>query len=420
MAVVQSQYTNANRDIHLRDYRHARNLYYEYGLAFAPKTKYLFHCLFEPSPEVGNSATKNSFAFQKHLGVLVKTTDLPSFRVSVENKKQYNRIKQYQTRLDYQDVNMTFHDDNLGVTRALFEEYYKYYFLDGRHNVQKGAIVSGPYASRDKYSPTVPKYGLNTGNVGPFFNSITIYQLSRQEYFAYTLVNPIITQWDHGDADMSDASGMNENTMSIAYESVLMTNGNIGEDSQPVAFADPETGYDQTPSPLSEPDLRGRGNQYASGGPRLLELAPPTAPSRPTKNNTTTVSVPFSETEKGQPGKTFNVPKTDTKNRSAPIAAPKENTYKRYAGSEIAGALGSSPARNSPIKGQDRLRARQSFTAKAINSGAVPGVTDMKTFKQLYPTASEQNAVTNALVDRAAEGDQKLVNIASESIGEFK
>src|SRR6056300_1384518 len=216
MAVVQSQYTRASNDIHLRDWRHARNLYYEYGLAFAPKTKFLYHCLFEPSPEIGNSATVNSFAFQKQLGVLVKSADLPSFRISVENKKQYNRIKQFQTRIDYQDVNITFHDDNLGLTRALFEEYYKYNFLDGRHNPQKGAIVAGPYASRDKYSPTVPKYGLNTGNIGPFFNSITIYQLSRQQYFAYTLVNPIVTQWNHGDVAYEDGSGLNENAMSIA------------------------------------------------------------------------------------------------------------------------------------------------------------------------------------------------------------
>jgi len=417
MAVVQSQYTKANRDIHLRDYRHARNLYYEYGLAFAPKTKYLFHCLFEPSPEIGNSATKNAFAFQKHLGVLVKSADLPSFRIGIENKKQYNRVKQYQTRIDYSDVNITFHDDNLGVTRALFEEYYKYNFLDGRHNVQKGALIAGPYASRDKYSPTVPKYGLNTGNVGPFFNSITLYQLSRQEYFAYTLVNPIISQWNHGDVAAEDAGGMNENAMSIAYESVIMTNGDIGDDSEPVAFGDTETGYDQTPSPLSEPKLG--GNQYISGGPELLKPAPPTSPTRLVRSNKTTTTTTYTETQSG-PGKTFAVPKKDSKNQSSPVSPPKENTYKKYNGTEIAGAIGSNPSRSSPIKGQDRLRARYAFTAKAINSGAIPGVTSMQQFKQLYPTAQEQNAVTNELVDRAAAGDQKLANIASEAIGEVK
>lgn len=419
MAVVQSQYTKSNRDIHLRDYRHARNLYYEYGLAFAPKTKYLFHCLFEPSSEIGNSATKNAFAFQKQLGVLVKTADLPSFRIGIENRKQYNRIKQFQTRIDYQDVNITFHDDNLGVTRALFEEYYKYNFLDGRYDVQKGAITSGPYASRDKYSPTVPKYGLNTGNVGPFFNSITLYQLSRQEYFAYTLVNPIVTQWSHGDVAAEDAGGMNENTMGIAYESVIMTNGDIGNDSQPVAFGDTETGYDQTPSPLSEPALG--GNQYISNNPKLLQLAPPTSPSniKAQTTNITTTST-FTETVTDKPGKTFTVPKKDTQDTSLVVSPPKEDIPKKYDGETISGAIGKSPSRNSPIKGQDRLRARYAFTAKAINAGAVQGVSSMSDFKKQYPTAQEQNAITNDLVDKAAAGDKKLANLANEAIGEQK
>ena len=55
---------------------------------------------------------------------------MPSFRASVENKQQYNRKKNVQTRVDYQDCRIAFHDDNTGVTRALLEEYYRYYFVD--------------------------------------------------------------------------------------------------------------------------------------------------------------------------------------------------------------------------------------------------------------------------------------------------
>ena len=418
MAVVQSQYTNANKDIHLRDYKHARNLYYEYGMAFAPKTKFLYHCLFEPSPEIGNSATKNSFAFQKHLGVLVKTADLPSFRVEVDNKKQYNRVKQFQTRIDYNDVNITFHDDNLGVTRAMFEEYYKYYFVDGSHNIQKNAIISGPYATRDAYSALVPKYGLNNDTTGPFFSSMTIYQLSRQEYFAYTLVNPLVVQWNHGSVDASDASGMNEHSMSVAYEAVIYTNGKIGDDSQPVAFGESDTGYDQTPSILSEP------SSSISSGPKLLQPVEPGDPpvAQNTSLNTQTRNTVQYNTnnEFKKQGNVDVVPKTDTQNIPQTVSAPAENTYRKYDGDTIQGAIGQTPNGTSPIKGQDRLRARASFTAKAINSGAVPGVTDMATFRQLYPTVQERNAVTNELVNKAAAGDQKLSNIANESIGKYK
>ena len=418
MAVVQSQYTKANRDTHLRDYRHARNLFYEYGLAFAPKTKFLYHCLFEPSPEIGNSATANSFAFQKQIGVLVKTADLPSFNVSVDNKKQYNRVKQFQTRIDYNDVNITFHDDNVGATRAMFEEYYKYYFIDGNHNIQKNALVSGPYATRDKYSESVPKYGLNNGVTGPFFTSITLYQLSRQQYFAYTLVNPLIVQWNHGSLDASDGAGINENTMSIAYESVIYSSGDIGEDSEPVAFTDPETGYDQTPSPLSEPDLRGRGNQFASGGPQLLDKQDKEEASITRRTSNVESIKSFKEESFGIVNQT-TTPKKDFKNQENTVSAPEETVYRKYTGAVIKATLGSDGTR-SILKDQERLKARQTFTAKSINAGAIPNVSDLKTFNQLFPTAEDRSLATEELVDRAAAGDQKLIGIANEAIGNYK
>lgn len=414
MAVVQSQYTRASRDIHLRDYRHARNLYYEYGLAFAPKTKFLYHCLFEPSPEIGNSSTVNAFAFQKQIGVLVKAADLPAFRVQIDNRKQYNRIKQFQTRIDYNDVNITFHDDNLGVTRSLFEEYYKYNFLDGRHDIQKNALVAGAYASRDKYAPTVPKYGLNTGNTGPFFTSITLYQLSRQQYFAYTLVNPIITQWSHGNVDASDGAGLNENTMGIAYEAVLYTNGSIGEDSQPVAFTDAETGYDQTPSPISEPKLG--GNQYISNAPKLVEPPGPTEPDRIARQSSSILIRPYNETASfNQAGSTYVVPRRDDQNVQTPVAAPAENTYTKKDGARIQRALSSNSLTGSTADKLAKSKARKSFAAKAINAGELP-YDNYVDFTTQVPNKGEREAIIDGLVNDAASGNKKLANMASESM----
>ena len=120
---------NLQSETHLRDARHANQIYTQNNFAFSPKTKYMYHVRFDPNDEIGNSATSNVFRFQKELGVLVKSADLPSFRASVENKQQYNRKKNVQTRVDYQDCRITFHDDNTGVTRALLEEYYRYYFV---------------------------------------------------------------------------------------------------------------------------------------------------------------------------------------------------------------------------------------------------------------------------------------------------
>ena len=183
---------NLQSETHLRDARHANQIYTQNNFAFSPKTKYMYHVRFDPNDEIGNSATSNVFRFQKELGVLVKSADLPSFRASVENKQQYNRKKNVQTRVDYEDCRIVFHDDNTGVTRALLEEYYRYYFQDA-NKVTNG--VDGAYGARDKYFARVPSYGLDNNKRNPFFKSITIYQLSRRNWVAYTLVNPLLTAW---------------------------------------------------------------------------------------------------------------------------------------------------------------------------------------------------------------------------------
>ena len=82
---------NLQSETSLRDARHANQIYTQNNFAFSPKVKYMYHVRFDPTEEVGNNATSNVFKFQKELGILVKSADLPSFRASVENKQQYNR-----------------------------------------------------------------------------------------------------------------------------------------------------------------------------------------------------------------------------------------------------------------------------------------------------------------------------------------
>ena len=241
-------------DVHLRDARHAHQLYTEHSFALAPKTKYLYHVVFDLYDEVGNSFNNNTVNFKKEIGVLVNQADLPSYRVSVENKQQYNRKKNIQTRLDYQDVNIVFHDDNLGLTRGLLEDYYKYYYVDGNHRDQQRSsgffAPSNAYRARDKYDDNVPNYGLNNGKDNPFFKFIRIYQLAKREWFAYTLINPLITAFDHGSVQSDDAASWNANQITVSYESVIYSNGSVNERGEPVAFTDPETRYDNVPSPL--------------------------------------------------------------------------------------------------------------------------------------------------------------------------
>jgi hypothetical protein len=60
--------------------------------------------------------------------------------------------------------------------------------------------------------------------------------------------------FDHGDVESADGSGFNANSISVAYESVVYSNGSVGEGGQPIGFTDEETRYDNVMSPLSYGD----------------------------------------------------------------------------------------------------------------------------------------------------------------------
>lgn len=239
---------NTDSELHLRDARHAHNFYVQHSHSFTPKVKFLYHVVFDLKDSYVRNKAPNTDEFKKQIAVMAKTVDLPSFKSQINIKQQYNRKKNVQTRIDYNEINMTFHDDNVGVTRAMLEEYYRYYFRDGNKNNGSGFPVG--FDPRDLYKNMSHKYGLdNIDARSPFFGFIKIYQLSRQKWHSYTLINPILTSWKHDTLDYSVSQTM-ENSMSVAYEGVLYNFGDISDNGEPAGFTDQETGYDQIHSPL--------------------------------------------------------------------------------------------------------------------------------------------------------------------------
>lgn len=392
---------NLQSETHLRDARHAHQIYTQNNFAFSPKSKYMYHVRFEPNEEVGNSATSNVFKFQKELGVLVKSADLPSFRASIENKQQYNRKKNVQTRLDYQDCRIAFHDDNTGVTRALLEEYYRYYFVDGNKTTNG---VDGAYAPRDKYFAKVPNYGLNNDKRTPFFKYITIYQLARRNWVAYTLVNPLLSAWDHGSVASSDGS-FNENTISVAYESVLYTNGEVRSDPPP-GFADASVGYDVEPSPLGYLDdamIPGGGEKGLL--PALIGLGTSAILNKTFGNNTRGNNI-LKEAATGVIGGLVTnvlsqnvLPVPDSQNITTPSAVESNNS--RTLSSNQIGGLLLSPA------------IRNQVNPALINSGAIPNVS-INDYNNASPS---QKAAYDAQISSSINsGDQKLIQVASNAL----
>lgn len=393
---------NLESETHLRDARHANQIYTQNNFAFAPKQKYMYHVRFEPNEEIGNSATSNVFRFQKELGVLVKSADLPSFRASVENKQQYNRKKNVQTRVDYEDCRIAFHDDNTGVTRALLEEYYRYYFVDANKTTNG---VDGAYGARDKYFARVPAYGLDNGKRNPFFKYITIYQLSRRNWVAYTLVNPLLTAWNHGGVD-SAAGDFNENTITVAYEAVQYTSGTVSADT-PAGFADQSVGYDVTPSPLGYIDSAMiPGNSEKGLLPALVGLGTSALLNKAFGNSNSPSKNILKQVATGIIGGVVTnvlsqnkLPVPDPQNQQQPVTSSSNNS--RPLSSQQIGALLLSPA----IKNQ--------INPALINSGAIPNV-NVNDYNSA--SASQKAAYDSQIASKIASGDQKLTQVASNAL----
>lgn len=248
----------------MADWQHASRLFVEDNQRLSPKTKYLYHVNFGFNSVARSIIPDLTDKHNLELGMLVKSADLPRYSVTTETRNKYNRKKVVPTAIQYEPITITFHDDNYGVTTALLEAYYRYYFRDGNYGSDAGAYQKVAQdqtylgTGRNQY-----KYGLDNDITVPFFNNIQISQMARKSYTTYTLVNPFITNWQHDTVDSADGGGTMINTITVAYEAVHYDRGHVeaGPNGNPKGFGTSEH-YDRTPSPIS---LEGGGTLGLGG-----------------------------------------------------------------------------------------------------------------------------------------------------------
>jgi len=234
----------------LGDFSHAAKLFTHSAYRLSPKTKFLYHVVFELSDDARRFATTFSLnpVLLTEFGLLVKSIDLPKMTMQVDTKNQYNRKKNVQTAIAYDPINVTFHDDSLGITTALLEGYYRYYFKDGNYATNGLPPQFDPRNTYKGEGYHRYRYGFDNDSIGPFFSKVVIYQLSRHQYTSFTLVNPIITNISHDTMDYSDATSTVQNQAQIAYEGVFYDRGRIKIDD-PKGFG--TVHYDRQASPLT-------------------------------------------------------------------------------------------------------------------------------------------------------------------------
>ena len=289
----------------LRDYTHASKTFRTNAYELKPRFKFLFHVQFTLNVEE-IQALRNSKIFGptqiSTMSLAVKTVDLPKFNIDVATLNQYNRKRLVQTKINYEPVNITFHDDGGDNIREMWYQYYSYYYKDPAQQYISNAPTSYgtvgevqtkqngfSYNSRDIYEQNRVGSVSDWGYIGenfmdgtstasgkpPFFKDIQIIGFDQHKYARYILINPLITNWNHDTYDYSQGNGTMQHSMTIRYETVKYLNGGLGKPDVNIRWPD-TAHYDNIPSPLaragSTASVFGQGGLLSTGEGILADL----------------------------------------------------------------------------------------------------------------------------------------------------
>lgn len=259
----------SNPSVYVRDYRHAANVFRRNGYENAPRLKFLYHVYFTINTvEIKPLATIFKNNESATIGLLVKNIQLPRYDIETETLNQYNRKRIIQKKINYQPVEIEFHDDGGDLIRKLWYNYFSYYYKDpsqkynnvpninGTNGQSQSQAAGFSYNNRDTYSDvrSVNDWGFSgesysdgsgsaTSSSGkpPFFRDIRIYGFDQHKFAEYILINPVIKSWAHDTYDYSEDAGVMTNRVTIEYETVKYYAGTIGDsrpDTNAVGFAD--------------------------------------------------------------------------------------------------------------------------------------------------------------------------------------
>ena len=266
----------------LRNYAdHSFGTITEYGrqLSGIPRAKHAFVVEFYTTRTTGNKPWRNML---KDLSTVVQSCDLPSFAFNTQTLNQYNRKRIIQTKVEWNPITIRFYDTRDNKFQIVMEEYFKWYYKDGRSDINKFGVgaytpdvvdenpsidkfgFQPPFTERNKtketrFTSTVPfgtpihptdEYGAG-GEFGEapaadepainfekyFFSKIVISRMSggREDPIKSPIIlfNPTITNIQHDNLDYSSAQPISW-SVQIAYEGVK----HVSQDSAPAGGPD--------------------------------------------------------------------------------------------------------------------------------------------------------------------------------------
>lgn len=181
---------------------------------------------------LGKSDFKDSTA-------LVKSVTMPSMSIDTKVLSSYNRKRLSQSKINFDPVQLVFHDVVGGASLAIWQMYYNWYFNDGLSSLslKKEWLTSPPWESIDMASlmdspakfameayssegmniTALKKFGYASPYIRYLFKSIDIYQVHGATYNKVTIFNPMVTNFSH-DTMAYDKNELVQMTFSFMYE----------------------------------------------------------------------------------------------------------------------------------------------------------------------------------------------------------
>lgn len=255
----------------IHDYQHAARIFTDSTLRRSPKYAFLFYVKF--TLNYGADDSMDKFMRLKRtdvldIGALAKSASLPKFTIDNKVFNAYNRPNIVQSKLKYDPVTIKFHDDSISLVREFWYDYLTYYYRDTDYS-------DAVYDTEHKYAPrqrdqwgyslkpdvASPGTSYSSPNKVNMLSSISIFSMSQKQFHEYKLINPIITQFQHGDHNMAETNGTMEHTMQVMYETVHYRKGNVTNETMSEMLLH----YDKSPSPLS-PAGGGTRSVFGPGG----------------------------------------------------------------------------------------------------------------------------------------------------------
>ena len=254
---------NSNNQGKMFDYAHASQLFVADNYRLAPKYSFLYYVRFERDTQLSSIQSSSPLL---ETGMLVNSVALPKFTMDTKTLNAYNRTNIIQTKVKYDPVQLTFHDDSDNTVLDFWRDYYEYYYRDADYRDLVSDSSTPNYLKKFKYNfnsaDPMNSWGYSLrGNASKpqLLNNIRIYSLNRGTFTEYILVNPMITSFQHGQHTASE-QGFMSHTMTVAYEAVLYYYGSVTESTIPGML---DLHYDRRESALTP---FGIGSPAISGG----------------------------------------------------------------------------------------------------------------------------------------------------------